>query len=1140
MYLNISATLTRCVGACMKPYNTIWQRVGCTVFAVAIATTSPSAHSENTLKAPPINESLLQQDPVQNLSRGNTHLPSGSKTYQGQVGSVDYAQNGRVGMIRVRVEQNNLPADGQTPVRLTINVLDKNQQPLVGNTVVTVQVSGGRIQLPGATTDEFGPDRKDLDPINIGTQVNVLDGQAEIMLLAPFEPQDVVIRVTAGSAEAQGVISFIPDLRDMLAVGIVEGIIRFDSKSPLALSSPRSDDGFEEQIMSFARMSDEGKRTGALRTAFFLKGTIKGDALLTMAYDSDKESYQRLFNDIRPDDYYPVYGDASIKGFDAPSISKLYVRIDKNKSYLLWGDFNTGNGFSQFTEGGKVANIRQRDLGSYSRTMNGLRGHYEKDNVLLNSFVTKDSLIEFVEEFPGQGISGPFTVSRQNAVSGSEKLEVITRDRYQPAVILQVDTLQRFGDYSFEPFSGRILLREPLPSVDMNGNPQSLRVTYEVDSGGESFWVYGADGQIKLSQNIALGGSYVHDKNPYAPYTLMSGNATWYMSDTTAVVAEVARSKSILNSTLGQSLNGNPYSVQVVNGQTLPQNGALQEVDGNAWRIEMLHQQEDTQARIYYGNSGRYFNNPSASLAQGRSEGAAKISQKLNEKWRVYGEMLHSEDTNAGAQRDAAEVGAVYSVNPKLEVDVALTHTKEQAGDFSNAPVSFGSGLVSPLNNSGINTMLINPQTGYGINGASFGLAGVSYDSTGIRLRSTYHMTDKLDLLGEYEHGIANQHYYRAAAGAAYRFSEIGRVYGKYEWVTGLASPQATDGIYDANAFVLGMDTEYLPEQRLFSEYRMRDAIAGNDLQWATGLRNAWALSETVKIATTAEYLQSYQGQTPGAYALTGAVEWRPDDIWLVGGKLEWRRAKNLTITNPNPNNDPTIPASVFLPGNDSWLSTVTIARKINRDWTFLGRNYLLYNNNHGYSGNVWEDRLQLGVAYRDTARNRLNVLARYEYWVQRDNNGIDLDSSGNLINDDEGFNKHIISLHGDYHLSRAWWIDGRLAGKWQKDYFDGGQDKYSAYLLSGRVTYDITERWDISGLGSIMYSPQGASKQYAQGIEVGCQVQTNLWLSAGYNWRGFNDRDLVGADYTNQGVYVRLRFKFDEDLLSMDKSKNK
>ena len=44
--------------------------------------------------------------------------------------------------------------------------------------------------------------------------------------------------------------------------------------------------------------------------------------------------------------------------------------------------------------------------------------------------------------------------------------------------------------------------------------------------------------------------------------------------------------------------------------------------------------------------------------------------------------------------------------------------------------------------------------------------------------------------------------------------------------------------------------------------------------------------------------------------------------------------------------------------------------------------------------------------------------------------------------------------------------------------------------------------------------------------------VATNLWVSAGYNFFGYKDADLAGADYTAKGPFVRVRYKFDEELL--------
>ncbi|UXN73582.1 hypothetical protein N8D56_22800 [Devosia sp. A8/3-2] len=77
------------------------------------------------------------------------------------------------------------------------------------------------------------------------------------------------------------------------------------------------------------------------RLAFYVKGKIKGEYLLTAAADTDEEELQELFGNIGkrnprdflrhldPDDYYPVYGDDSTMVEDAPTSGKFYVRLER-------------------------------------------------------------------------------------------------------------------------------------------------------------------------------------------------------------------------------------------------------------------------------------------------------------------------------------------------------------------------------------------------------------------------------------------------------------------------------------------------------------------------------------------------------------------------------------------------------------------------------------------------------------------------------------------------------------------------------------------------------------------------------------------------------------------------------------------
>ncbi len=72
-----------------------------------------------------------------------------------------------------------------------------------------------------------------------------------------------------------------------------------------------------------------------------LKGKVKGDYLLTLAYDTERDPNRTLFRDIQPDQFYPVYGDASNREFDAQTAQRLYVRVDKGRNHFLYGDFTT-------------------------------------------------------------------------------------------------------------------------------------------------------------------------------------------------------------------------------------------------------------------------------------------------------------------------------------------------------------------------------------------------------------------------------------------------------------------------------------------------------------------------------------------------------------------------------------------------------------------------------------------------------------------------------------------------------------------------------------------------------------------------------------------------------------------------------
>jgi hypothetical protein len=1077
------------------------------VSPVAIACTLVCASLSSAVWAQPAAYQGLQPAP---LSAQQTTPPS---VLRGSISGIDYSVNEQIARVAVEVEKDGLPADGQSTNQVTVRLFDKNGAPMQGEALITIEHSAGRVLIPGAKTDELGPGRLDMDKIIPGVQLKVVNGVGSFTLIAPLEPTDVKMRITAGSAVANGTVSYLPELREMIAAGLIDGIINWKSKSSSTIVPARIDDGFERELRRWTQEFNNGKGNYGLRSAFFLKGKIRGDMLLTAAFDSDKETNARLLRDVDPNSFYPVYGDSSINGFDAKSRDRLYVRLDSGKSYALYGDFSTGDGFSQLSGGGAVASVNSRNLGSYNRTATGLRGHYEKPGYFFNGFLVDENQKQLIEEYRGNGTSGPFSVSSNQAVENSEKVELITRDKNALGVVKAVQLMQRLIDYSFEPFSGRIIFKSPVPSIDANGDPVSVRITYEVEQGGSKFLTYGLDGQVKLGERFEVGGSYVEDKNPQSPYRLSSANASARVGEFGAVTVEVANSASSFYAAGGNT--------------TLTPSGAAGEVrndrTGNAVRLEGAYNEGSWDTRGWFMRADKDFYNPAASISEGKKEIGLSARYKLSDAWSVYATGQRNQDTLPSDQpkRDALAAGATWNVTDRLTLDGSVRRTSEDAGYAGSSSIANNSGAGGGF--YGLGTDAVNPSTGIatlgtGLNttAAGAGLNPNSVSSTSLRLAANYRATDRWSVNGEVEAGTENQR--RLGLGTSYQISERSKVYARLETRTGLTSAASLNAYDRSNSFVAGIDNTFASGPTVYSEFRLRDAASYNtalarDMQLASGVRNSWNYAEGIVYTGGLEFLKIFNGTTREAFAVNGGVDYSAHPLWRASGRLEYRRVLDDKATAVNDT-------------QDQYLSTVSVARKIDRDWTMLARNYLLYQNNFD-SGTKLEDRLQVGAAWRPVDHNRWNALARYEYKTVRDKT-----MSAGVSTNGDNYNTHIVSLHGDYHPSRPWWVNGRFAVKSTSDKaLPAGQQRYSAWLVGGRLTYDVSENWDIGLMTSYMYSPQGSSRQWAQGVEVGYLVRQNLWLSTGVNWAGFSDKDLTGSDYTNKGVYLRLRFKFDGTL---------
>ncbi len=1021
-----------------------------------------------------------------------------------------------VDQIKLSTAADNLPADGVSGTDIRLQLIDSKGLAIKGEQFVTIEVNGGaRILLPGRLTSESGADRGDVDRITPGVQAKVTDGVLSFKLIAPYQPDAVTVRVSVSGVSERIVVRYVPDLRDLVAVGLIEGRLRSDKFDPKAIVPVRENDGFEEELKGFNKDFNGGRSSFGARAAMYLKGKVKGDYLLTMAYDSDKDTRKQLFESIDPNAFYPVYGDSSLKTKDAQSTGKLYVRLDKNRSYLLWGDYTTQD-----------ANPARR-LSQYNRTLPGARGHYEEGNAVVNAFVAQESFKQVVDEFPARGVSGPYTVSNPNGIKGTERIEIIVRKRDQTSVILKTTPLARETDYEFEPFNGQILFRAPVPSIDDQLNPVSIRVSYEVEQGGKRYFIFGADAQYKLSDRLTLGAAVARDDNPVTGQTIVGANIVLKLSKSTELVAEVARSKSLVNT--------DPNGFNTNNSANFI--GKSGEVDGNAVRVEIRHADETVRANAYVQRADNDFNNASSGLTGGKQEIGGAVTYKATEKITITADAQRSRDNINGSENQSASIAGDLKLTDRLSIGGGVRRVEQNAISAAQQTVnnclnttSVYTGAVSGYNTgygiSQVGNQQIDPATGLPVicNTAINPLAAPAQalDRTSVFLRAGYKATDKLNIDGELqnitgtdsastaklglryaatksvdltgemqrEFGASNNNLYRL--GADWRVAEKTRLYSRYEYSHTYSANYGLGVGPLSRAFALGIDTQYMQDGSLFSEYRLNDSGSGKTIQNAVGLRNGWNIAEGLRLQTSAERVVSTSGDST---ALSLGAEYTANPLWKGSSRIQWRG-----------DND-----------NTNWLFTASAARKLDRDWTLIAREYYNLIDPKNGIADTRQNRFQVGFAFRPVDHNKFDALGLFE---QKSDRSTDKDSD-----------TQIVSLRANYHPSRPWWVTGRFAYKRVNELLLGTvNDSYNASLVGGRITYDITNRWSIGGITTLLVG-KGGAKQYAYGLEVGYTVMDNLIVGLGYNWRGFSDSDLNGSDYTNRGWVLNLRYKFDEDL---------
>lgn len=449
-------------------------------------------------------------------------------------------------------ELSVLVADGKTRPVIAVRLYDRS-----GKESRQGAVGAFRVSAPYRSMWEVEYDRKN-EIVAVGNReptYRVGPGGIALIELEPStQAGEAEITLTFDNRRQQELRTWLSaQPRDWILVGFAEGTVGYNTLTDNMTAAVEA--GFDDEYF------DEG------RVAFFAKGQVKGEYLLTVAYDSDRERSEnrdRFQTVIDPNAYYSLYADKNEQRFDAPSQRKLFLKLERRQFFALFGDFGTG--------------MSVTELARYERRFNGLKSGFQGENAGYTAFAAETNQSFVRDEMRGDGTSGLYQLSSAPIIANSEQVRIEVRDRFDTGEILSSSTLSRFLDYNLDTLDGTLYFKQPVSSRDPAFNPIFIVVEYESESSANEDIVAGGRASMRTDDDqFEVGVSHINEGQQGAESDLTGLDIRWQVNPETLLKAEFASSNRTES---GVDTSGSAHSVTLEHqGEKVDVRAYLKEVD---------------------------------------------------------------------------------------------------------------------------------------------------------------------------------------------------------------------------------------------------------------------------------------------------------------------------------------------------------------------------------------------------------------------------------------------------------------------------------------------------------------------------------------------------------------------------------
>ena len=960
-----------------------------------------------------------------------------------------------------------------------------------------------RIPVRGAAVTVAG------DSVKPGSRVYALgrevplspDGRFAVQEILPEGRHDVAVRVE-GPEPLEFVRPVYISLDKWFYVALADLTVGGNgSKGPAALVTADTHH-YSEKVYADGRL------------AYYLKGKLRGDWLLTASADTREQPLSTIFANLEekdpryllrrldPDQYYPVYGDDSTMLEDAPTEGKFYVRLERGDTSVMWGNYTIS------LHGNELASLDRAFYGGRVKTATaGTTEHGEK-RAELQAFAGAPGTLSAREEHRGTGGS-LYYLRHLDATAGSDLLTVETRDKDSGLVLNRRD-LVRGQDYDIDYLQGRVILSQPLASVGddglivrtgvMSGNPVFLVVRYEYQPGLDELKEFDLGGRASawLGDHLEVGVNATRQNGTGGTDSRVTGaDATLRYTPATYIKGELAQSRGA-GAGEQRSYDGGFSFNPVSQNQAGPQAGAA--------RLEAAAQLSDLKAGLpgrltgYWKNRENGFSAPGQLTLAENSQFGGSFSSPLP--GRMQADIKYDQVREGASQRvETTDIALRKGFGDHWSAALSgRTDSRSGVTQSSSAILSQNGGRTDVALQVGYDSLSIWSLYGFGQGALARDSARLDNGVYGLGGRWT--PSGRWTLTAE---GSAGSSRYGGKAGSEMRFNDRSTFYTNYQLETQRSDSQV---VGRTGQLVTGVRTRYSDSTSVFGEERWQHGTGPAGLTHAYGLdvaeEDGWHWGLTAERGDLSDPKAGDFRRT----ALSGSMG-------ITRKSLNWSSALEFRDESGSAT-------------RQTWLTRNSFGTSLSPDWRLITK--LAYSWSRAGGGAYYGGEFTEGVAgfaYRPVADDRLNALFKYTYFR-------DLASPGQLTvtsaTPDYKQRSHVFSADATLDIIPPLSVGGKYAFRLAEVQVGraGGSPWLSsdAHLGILRLDWHVVRHWDLVTEGRHLRVVQAKDARTGALLGVYRHLGKNFKLGLGYNFTDFSD-ELTDLSYTSHGWFVNILAKF-------------